>query len=171
MCVRECVRECACERVCMRERERVCVSVCACGRVCERVSGFGIRPRSPGSTLLITEFIEEDSPFCPTRAITRTLIGFTPLGLAPGWVTFTLRVEGRGGVGRGAPVHPQVSRVSGFGFRVSGIGSPVQFQIIPRCAFPSRQLPQHSCDISTQFETSQLNSRHLNLNLRHLNLI
>jgi len=35
--------------------------------------------------LLITKFIKEDSPFCLTRAITRTMIGlcYTPLSLAP----------------------------------------------------------------------------------------
>ena len=41
--------------------------------------------RSPGPYRLITEFIEEDSPVCLTRAITRTMIGpcYTPLSLAP----------------------------------------------------------------------------------------
>ena len=35
--------------------------------------------------LLIIEFIEEDSPFCLTRAIIKTMIGpyYTPLSLAP----------------------------------------------------------------------------------------
>ena len=38
-----------------------------------------------GYWLLITEFIKEGSPFCLTRAITRTMIGlcYTPLSLAP----------------------------------------------------------------------------------------
>jgi len=39
----------------------------------------------PCVCLLITEFLKEDSPFCLTRAITRTMTGpcYTPLSLAP----------------------------------------------------------------------------------------
>ena len=42
---------------------------------------LGCGARKGGEWLLITEFIKEDSPFCLTRAITRTMIGpcYTPL--------------------------------------------------------------------------------------------
>ena len=45
----------------------------------------GLRGGSRRQMLLITEFIKEDSPFCLTRAITRTMVGpcYTPLSLAP----------------------------------------------------------------------------------------
>jgi len=50
-----------------------------CARNTPKVIVFG------AIRLLITEFIKEDSPFCLTHAITRTMIGpcYTPLSLAP----------------------------------------------------------------------------------------
>ena len=58
--------------------EQICTSCTPCPASRARA------PHCP-RRLLITEVIQEDSPFCLTRAITRTMIGlcYTPLSLAP----------------------------------------------------------------------------------------
>jgi len=100
-----------------------------------RVPGFGFRVpgsgfRVPGADgrsvcvegLLITEFVQEDSPFCLTRAITRTMIGPCPRSA---WLRGMLPEDGAQGFGFwgfGFRISSSVFRVSGSGFRIPGSG-------------------------------------------------
>ena len=64
------------------------------------------KPHQQRGPLLITEFIKEDSPFCPTRAITRTMM---QRSLDPR----LLSIPRRAYVSRGGPIRPEAGLSDG----------------------------------------------------------